>query len=164
MTALARQLLINPADPTARYIAFSDGHIKALGTALPIDQAPWQDAVSAQKAPTWYGASSPPLRRVQIIDWATPSGYTLDQWGFVYPWGGVDSCPGATSPFTTAADYFYGGNGGRPLVDFGFVWDFEMNPAGDGTGYFLSMDGDVHGFGTGVASITLSSTWLCTDG
>lgn len=160
MSGRAIDLDINAADPDQRYIAFTNGFLHELGSALAVPQATWQDAVAQQKAPTWFGGegNGGPLRAIHIIDWDTPSGYTIDQWGFLFAWGGVDECPGGPGGFfTDAADYFFGLNGGFQSPTFGFVSDFVMDPAGNGTGYFLTLDGDVHAFGTGITAVAHSA-------
>lgn len=157
MTAIARRLYLNPADPTQRYVLWTNGYIQALGGALPIALEDWQTAVGADKSPTFYGSTSLSIAALCITNWAGPTGYTLDIWGNVWPWGGATHVPGATAPATGGPEFLFGGGGGFPSPAFGYVADFVMDPGGSGKGYLLLYNGDVIGIGTGVTAVAHSA-------
>lgn len=154
--AVARQILTNPANKNQGYVFYTNGFMQAFGGAIQPDfQAP-----AGIFGDTWSTSGGPPLwtngdyaRAAQVIDWSIPRGYTIDQFGFVYPWGGAAGVPGATPPFTTGPDYLLGGNGGSIFPQYGFVMDFMMDPGNTGQGYMLLANGDVWAIGTGVTAV-----------
>jgi hypothetical protein len=163
--AFARRLVENPSDTDQRYILWSNGYIKPLGTALPISQVEGSVSISnGSDAPTFYTAPQPDQAvAIQVIDWTVPKGYTLTHYGHVWAWGGAPTVPGAPGGshfLTTGPEYLWGAFGGFGSPVWGFVSDFVMNPAGDGTGYLLTYGGDVFGIGTGVPAISHSAMVL----
>lgn len=153
--ASARRIAVNPANKKQRYILYSNGYIEAIGGALAISQS--EGSINTWSvgsgAPVWYTAQEGPAVSFQILNWSVPSGYTLDMWGNVWPWGGATVVPGASTPLTGGPEYLFGGNGGFSSPTYGYVIDFKMDPNGGGTGYLLLYNGDVIGFGTGVTAI-----------
>jgi len=147
--AWARDLVVNPANPDQFYILFGDGRIVAYGGALNIPQSEATVALdgstfipsSPDTASTYYfQAPTQPGWRLQILDWDTPSGWTLDIFGTVNGFGGAIS-PGNTPNFRIF------------LPAYGFARDFSMDAANSGKGYILDAAGDVWPVGPGVSSI-----------
>lgn len=149
---VVRKIAVNPADKTKRYALYSNGFIQPIGGALPV---PMGDASlnspPSPSAPLWQ--ASEPAMSFQVLNWATPSGYTLDMWGHIWPWGGIAGVAGAVQPLTGGPEYLFGTGGGFSSPIYGFVIDFIMDPGGSGTGYFLQYNGDVIGVGTGVPAV-----------
>lgn len=146
-----RDIAVNPADPTQRMLLYSNGFIESRGGAPTVEQ--WVYSVNETyqyKAPLSSGSS---FARIQVTDWITPSGYTLDWYGFIYPWGSAVAVAGQTPPVTGGPEYLFGSGGGVSLPTFGFAADFMMDPANSGKGYFMTYDGDVHAVGTGVTAV-----------
>lgn len=155
MAAIARRIYTNPADPQQRYILWSNGVIEARGGAFPVEQEEASVNTANTKAPTFHFWPNPNIAMaLHVIDWSVPSGYTLTTYGHVWAWGGVANVPGGGNHYLTGQpEFFYGLNGGVARPEFGWVYDFEMDPAGNGRGYQLHFHGDVIAFGTGVTAI-----------
>lgn len=153
--ATARKILVNPADAKQRYILYGNGVIEALGGALPVVQS--EGSINSWSvgsgAPVAYTSSFEPYVSFQILNWSTPSGYTLDMWGNVWPWGGATVIPGAATPLTGGPEFLFGTNGGVSSPKYGGIIDFMMDPNGGGTGYLLLYNGDVAAVGTGVTAV-----------
>lgn len=148
-----RDIAVNPADPTQRILLYSNGYVESRGGAPTVDQ--WQFSLNEAyqfKAPLSSGTDAR-FMRIQVTDWVTPSGYTLDWYGLIYPWGSAVAVAGQTAPYTGGPEYLFGTGGGVSRPDFGFVSDFMMDPANSGKGYFMTYDGDVHAVGTGVTAV-----------
>lgn len=141
--AFVRNIEVNPSDTDQRYIYWSNGFIQPVGGALPVNQRESEWDSIYPDAPTFYTAGgAQPAMKLQITDWSVPSGYVLDVYGKIYPFGDAAPIPGAEPH-----NYFF------EFPSYGFVADFKMDPAGNGVGYYLQYNGDVIGFGTGVPTV-----------
>ncbi len=151
--AVARQIVVNPANKQQRYILYTNGFMQAVGGAIQ------PTPTTVDYTATWNVSNGPPLwqgiepaRAMQVTDWSVPKGYTIDTFGAVWPWGGAAAVAGAVAPATGGPEYAFGTGGGFPSP-FGYVQDFMMDPAGGGTGYMLLFNGDVIAIGTGVTAV-----------
>lgn len=149
----AVQILTNPANRQQRLVLYSNGVIDARGGAVPPAQWTFSFNDSYQFAAPIF-VSGDPAVAFQVIDWTIPSGYTIDKFGFIYPWGAAVPVLGQTPPFTGGPEYLFG-TGGAPFASptYGFVIDLMMDPANSGKGYFLQYDGNVIAVGTGVTPV-----------
>lgn len=155
--AVARQILVNPANKNQQYVFYTNGFLQASGGAIVPDFQP----PAGVFGDTWNATGGPPLwtngdyaRACQVIDWTIPRGYTIDMFGFVFPWGGASPVAGQTAPYTGGPEYLFGTNGGVSIPQYGFVMDLMMDPGNTGVGYMLLANGDVWPIGTGVPAIT----------
>ena len=151
--AVARQIVVNPANKTQRYILYTNGYVQAVGGAIqPTMQDASVNTFSTSQGPPLWSQGVEPAKAIQVLDWSVPKGYTLDGWGNIWPWGGANPVAGQTAPLTGGPEYYIGLNGGFP-TPYGYVADFYMDPSGGGTGYYLLYDGQVVSVGTGVTTV-----------
>jgi hypothetical protein len=121
--AEVRKVKFNPADPTMGYKLWSNGQLQPIGAAPVIVQDP--------PFPDGWNVTNP-VWDFQIINWATPSGYTLTDDGEIRGFGGVVD-PGAV--------------GHLPIYDWRIHRWFFMNPNGDGSGYIFNFVGPYYRWG-----------------
>lgn len=105
------------------YKLYSNGQLQPIGAAPVIVQDP--------PFPDGWNITNP-VWDFQIINWATPSGYTLTDDGEIRGFGGVTD-PGAV--------------GHLPIYDWRIHRWFFMNPNGDGSGYIFNFVGPYYRWG-----------------
>lgn len=145
MTQLLHDLKLNPSDTRKGYTVSTSGLIVPFGGALPVPATGDAQAVkeAGNGAYAWTSGNVPlfprtmigPVRAIEIVDWADPSGYTMTWDGEVWPWG-----PNADMPVGQVTDEI------GYVADTGWH-DFVMNPAGDGQGYVLYYTGSMVAIG-----------------
>jgi hypothetical protein len=131
MAPTAHRIAFNPNDHDQSLTLWTDGTIRAHGGALNpmlVDTPPFT---------AFPGDDTGPVVAFQVIDWNDPSGYSLDFFGGIHPWGPSGQIPAAPSPPPT----YYGP--GLPRI----VVDFWMDPSGSGAGYNLLVTGTINAGG-----------------
>lgn len=132
----AIRLLTDPSDPNTRLIFWNNGRLEAAGSNPP--PQPTHDTIpshSAGNAPIdkdgWFVGAV-------VTDWTTPSGYTISKYGQVFAFGTADEPTAGTQPVAS-------------LYPAATVIDLVMDPAADGTGYALLLNGTIRTIGGAVA-------------
>lgn len=125
--AKAVRLTTNPDDPDQYYVLYDNGKVIGYGGAPPVTGIPeWFNFVGPQA----------PARALVIINWTTPSGYIMDFYGQVYPFGGTSTPSGPSAV---------------GVAPFAIGVDLVMDPAGNGAGYRLFSNGAVDAIGGATA-------------
>lgn len=141
--AQAVRIVANPADTDERHTLYDSGRIVASGGAAPVAVQKYPENIGSDTAPTFFHVPQPwgpPLfsdvRAIQVIDWATPSGYVVDWAGYVHNFGGADEVAGQD-----------------PLINYNYLGatDIAMDPAGNGEGYVLYANGRIAAIGGAAA-------------
>lgn len=159
MSQYLHDIKVNPSNPLQGYTLSTFGTITAFGGAVPPPASGDAQAVkdAGNGAYAWTSGNVPtfprtligPCRAFEVVDWVTPSGYTMTWDGEVWPWG-----PNADMPVGQVSD------------EVGYVndagWhDLVMNPAGNGQGYVLHYDGAMVAIG-GAPGVP--TTFITTPG
>lgn len=134
--AQAWRLVLNPNDKTSGYILWTNGRIDTFGSAVTALPGDGTNTPGEAGYPVWYGntANPEPARALTITDWQGPSGYTSNYYGSPGAWGsGAPQQPNAATVPAT--------------VPLPVVIDVAMNPAGNGEGYMLLVDGTIRSIG-----------------
>lgn len=159
MSQYLHDIKTNPSNPLQGYMLSTFGTITAFGGAPPppatgdaqhlLDQNLGAYSWTGGLVPTFPRTILGPVRAFEVVDWVTPSGYTMLWNGEVYPWG-----PNAQMPVGQVSD------------EVGYVndagWhDLVMNPAGNGQGYVLHFDGSMVAIG---GAPNIPTTFITTPG
>jgi hypothetical protein len=128
-----RKIVFNPADRTQGYKLWSHGFIEPIGSApVPVQDPPFPD----------HWAVTNPVVDIDVINWSTPSGYTMTSDGEIRGFGGVVD-PGI--------------HGHLPTYGFDIWRWFRMNPNGDGSGYMVSFVGFYYRWGPTAPALSIAT-------
>lgn len=124
----------NPNDPEQMYSLWDTGKIDHFGGALPVTGGP-----------LWFTVR-PPGAALHVTNWATGTGYVLDDGGGFNPFGGAPAVGPSDDPtFMLGIPRTAPGSGARLYLD----WAWDPNNAGQG--YVCDVYGQIYHFGGALA-------------